>query len=110
MADRIDIDRDGTTATLRVTGELELVQGDRLEAATQRMIGEVEHFVVDLSGVTFMDSSGLGALIAINQAVGEAGASVVLRQPTEAVTRILEMTATASAFTIQPTDEVPVSG
>lgn len=100
MNDGIHIGREGTTATLKVVGELELVQGDKLEASALRLLPETEHLTVDLSAVTFMDSSGLGALIAINQAADELGATVVLQDPPRSVVRVLEMTATADAFTI----------
>ena len=109
MVDRIDEATQGSTTTLTVAGVLELLQGDKLEAAARRLLPEVDRVVIDLSGVTFMDSSGLGALIAISQAAEERGTSLVLRSPPPAVTRIMEMTATESVFTIQPTEDVPLT-
>ncbi|HVE94726.1 MAG TPA: STAS domain-containing protein [Acidimicrobiales bacterium] len=107
MEDRIDVTRDGSTATVSVAGELELVQGDKLEAAVRRLLPDVERVVVDLNGVTFMDSSGLGALIALRQAADETGWRFALRGPTQAVTRVLELTSTISLFEIEAPESVP---
>lgn len=107
MEDRIDVSREGSCATVTVAGELELVQGDKLEAAVRRLLADVERVVVDLNGVTFMDSSGLGALIAVRQAAEEAGSGFALRSPTQAVTRVLELTSTASIFEVEAPEVAP---
>lgn len=99
--DRIEITRHGSSATVTVVGELELVQGDKLEAAALGLFGEVEQVVIDMSDVSFMDSSGLGALIVIGQAAEARGGSLVLQAPTPSVMKVLELTSTASIFTIE---------
>src|SRR4051812_16226385 len=56
-------DRDGR-ATLVVAGEIDLVTAPFLRDELAAVIGDAgSTTVVDLSGVTFIDSSGLGALI-----------------------------------------------
>ena len=107
MEDRIDVARDASSATVSVAGELELVQGDRLEAAVRRLLPEVERVVIDLNGVTFLDSSGLGALIALRQAAEETGTRLALRSPTQAVTRVLELTSTTSIFEVEAPEVTP---
>lgn len=44
---------------------------------------------VDLAGVTFMDSRGLGALIAANERAREGAAAIRLHAPSDAVRRLL---------------------
>ncbi len=44
---------------------------------------------VDLSAVTFMDSRGLGALIAANERAREGAAAIRLHAPSDAVRRLL---------------------
>lgn len=107
MDDRIDVTRDGSCAIVSIAGELELVQGDKLEAAVRRLLPDVERVVVDLNGVTFMDSSGLGALIALRQAAEETGSEFALRGPTQAVTSVLELTSTASLFEVEAPESTP---
>ncbi|GAB3430665.1 STAS domain-containing protein [Flindersiella endophytica] len=49
--------------------------------------------VVDLSGLTYMDSSGLGALLAAYRRATQLGCQPVLAAPTAPVARLLDMTA-----------------
>lgn len=46
---------------------------------------------IDLSGVTFMDSRGLGALLAANERSREGAAPIRIHRPSEAVRRLLEV-------------------
>lgn len=46
---------------------------------------------VDLSAVTFMDSRGLGALIAANERAREGAAGIRLYSPSDAVRRLLNI-------------------
>ena len=48
--------------------------------------------VVDMSGVTFCDSSGLGALLDVRRAAGDAGVAMVLRAVSRQVARLLDLT------------------
>lgn len=109
VTDHIHHAQNGSIATFTVVGELALTQGDKLEAAARRVLPDCEQVAVDLSMVTFMDSSGLGALIAINQAAAEQGTTLVLQSPPASVMRIMDMTATTSVFTIHPSG-VPAVG
>ena len=54
-----------TVAVLRCRGRLNMVAADRLNIALNRLLEAGRHrIVVDLAGVSFIDSSCLGALIA----------------------------------------------
>ncbi len=48
--------------------------------------------VVDLSGVSFVDSSGLGALVACLKTARQAGGDLRIAAPTEQVTMVLGLT------------------
>ena len=48
--------------------------------------------VIDLGQVSFCDSSGLGALLDVRRAAGEAGVAVSLRSVPPALDRLLELT------------------
>jgi anti-anti-sigma factor len=91
---------------VRLTGELDMAGVDRFErllTADQR--SEAGTFVVDLRGLTFIDSSGLRALIMADQNVrAEGGRFVVVRGP-ERVNEVLEMTGVAQR--IELVDEPP---
>ena len=58
--------------------------------------------IVDLTFVTFMDSMGIGALVAGYNAAREVGARFVLRNPSEFVHRQLRVTGLAEMFGLSP--------
>ncbi|MFI6476098.1 MULTISPECIES: STAS domain-containing protein [unclassified Streptomyces] len=65
MALRVDEAEQGTWTVLRVSGELDLVTAPRLRRQVHEAVAEGRRDVVlDLSGVQFCDSSGVGVLIA----------------------------------------------
>ena len=57
--------------------------------------------VVDLSGVTFIDSAGLHGLLRAQEAGRERGDGMILRHPSEAVRRVLERTNMIDVFTVE---------
>jgi anti-sigma B factor antagonist len=83
-----------TTLTVRLSGELDLaahpVVAEQVTAAPVEQAG-VERVVVDLGGVKFYDSSGLGALLDIRRTAGKLGTALVLRSPSASVARVLDI-------------------
>jgi anti-anti-sigma factor len=88
------------TPMVEITGELDLSSGDELEALVGPMLTRGAEVGILSRGVTFADSSGLGALLALLQRADEAGASLVLVDPSPSVRRVLEITATTELFRI----------
>lgn len=81
-------------AIVTVRGELDPHTALGLES-TLRDVGanqEVRRLVVDLSGVGFIDSSGLRVLLAAHADQQADGGRLVLRAPSDGVRRLLEMT------------------
>jgi anti-sigma B factor antagonist len=93
-------DRDGFR-TLTVTGEIDLATATRLEAELDAVIAEAHSPAdVDLSGVTFIDSSGLHALIRAQKHVTGTEVRLVLVNPSRACRQVLEVTNTTELFDI----------
>lgn len=85
--------RENGVTELGVTGRLNVVTAARVREAIQTAVNDNRGKVaVDLSGVVFLDSSGLGALIAGLKAAREAGGDVRLVRPTEQVALVLDLT------------------
>ena len=61
-----------------------------------------EALVIDMSEVTFMDSSGLRVLIDLNRRAGEAGVALVVRAPSRAVARIIEISGLSETIEVTP--------
>jgi anti-anti-sigma factor len=84
---------DGKTV-FKVDGVLDLQSKTDLLAACHPVLDrpETSGLILDLGSVSFMDSSGLGALIELNNEAIKTGRSFAIRDPSKGVARILEIT------------------
>ncbi|HSD22903.1 MAG TPA: STAS domain-containing protein [Solirubrobacterales bacterium] len=98
----------GGVRLLRLEGELDMAGVDRFERLLPggRTPG-TSTFVVDLRGLTFIDSSGLRALIMADQRVREEGGRFIVVRGPDRVNEVLEMTGVAQR--IELVDEPPSS-
>jgi anti-sigma B factor antagonist len=80
----------GETAVLAITGEVDMASAPGLRDQLQRL--GARNVVIDLSGVTFIDSTGLGVLVTALKRAREAGGQLTLRSPTRATRRVLDIT------------------
>lgn len=83
---------DGYTV-LALQGKLNLVAASPLKARIDELVREGRsRIIVDLAGVGFVDSSGLGALIGGLKAARQAGGDVRIAGPGEQVRAVLRLT------------------
>lgn len=67
----------GPYTVLAVTGEVDVDTAPALRDTALAMLNRgADHLVIDLRGVTFMDSTGLGSLLRMHHRAGLLGASV----------------------------------
>lgn len=88
-----DIDQEDGASRLTLRGELDISSAPALEEA----LGKVEAkqpavLVVDLRGLTFMDSTGLRTLVSADQRARDGGRSLRIVRGPEAVDRIFNVT------------------
>jgi anti-sigma B factor antagonist len=81
-----------------VRGEIDMDNTGQLVDAIEMVAGTA---VVDLSGVTFIDSTGLQGLLRAQKAARQRGDDLILRHPSKAVRRVLEMTGLIERFTAE---------
>ncbi len=62
---KLQVSKEGDSATVTCTGRLTLGAAANFKSHVKPLVKESRHVVVDLSGVTYMDSSGLGAIVGI---------------------------------------------
>lgn len=73
---------DGQTGTLGLTGELDIATVPRVEQAIDALLSAgVESVTIDLSGVGFVDSSGLRLFIVLDQRASADGWTLALTRP-----------------------------
>ncbi len=101
----IQRDIDDATSVVSVEGELDLSTAPRLKwMLVDSLQAGRKHQVVDLSSATFMDSTALGVLVAVNRTLGE-GSRLVIVCSRPNVLKIFELSGMEGVFTILPTLE-----
>jgi anti-sigma B factor antagonist len=99
---RIDSDVSDDVITMVVRGELDLATADEFRIAGEQALSESAGSIrVELSEVTFMDSTGLGALIHLRNRAKPR--PVILANPQSQVVRVLEITGLLPVFAIEST-------
>ena len=102
---------DGSVTVLTVTGDLVIGDAESSFKKTVTRLLEEGHtrLLVDLSGVGFLDSSGLGALVrALTQSQKEGGQTKLLHAGPQ-IRKLLQMTKLDSVFEIHDDMEAAVS-
>ena len=87
---------------VRATGELDVSSAGRLRSfltdVASRTDGDV---IVDMSGVSFTDSAGLGVLVGVYKRVAANDARLVLRHPGTHVRRVLSISGLDQVFVVE---------
>ena len=94
----------GPQTTISLAGELDPATAPELDARLTALAADpaVTSVVIDLSQISFLDSSGLRVLVAGNEALRGRSADLILRGPTANVRRILEVTGLTDLVTVEP--------
>lgn len=97
---------EGGSFLVRVAGELDRSNADLLASCvTEAEATSAPRIVLDLSRLTFMDSSGLRVLLgAAARSDGRAG-RLSLVGPTRGVRRVIELTGTAARLPLSDTED-----
>ena len=102
--------RDGGVTVVRPEGRLDLLSAAELKRLLVEEVGAGQNrLVVDLMGVTFIDSSGLGALIGGLKATRTAGGNLRLARAGEQALTILELTTLDRVLRPYPTVEAALA-
>ena len=84
--------RAGDVHTIRLAGELDLATADDVEKELERVEAtDAESIVVDLSGLTFMDSTGVRLVVSAHTRSRAAGQRLTLLRGQAAVQRVMEL-------------------
>ena len=99
---RIDTRREGDRVVVAPTGEIDLATSGQLHAALTEAFGSVEDVDLDLTDVTFIDSTGLRALLLAHQTAQEKGWMFTVSGANSAAKRLLELTGVAEVVRQPP--------
>ncbi|MFI9638933.1 STAS domain-containing protein [Micromonospora sp. NPDC051925] len=103
-------ERDGGGVCLRLGGELDLSAAGALNAEIDRLAADGErHVLLDLTELTFCDSTGIAAFVRGDNLVAAHGGWLRLFGATGRVDRILQITGLADVLRYQPDTADPQS-
>lgn len=107
MALSIMSERHGRIMVTRLIGEFDqqsaaLVR-DTLEHAI--LVELIDHLVLNLSGLTFMDSTGIGVLIGRYKQMTQRGGRIVVCGLSPTITRLFELSGLSKIITIAASEE-----
>ena len=88
----IETRADGDVTVVALSGEFDLAGVERFEIALGRLESGPGAVLVDLSGLDFMDSSGLRALVMADQRAKQAGRRLAIVPGPPVVRRVFEIT------------------
>jgi stage II sporulation protein AA (anti-sigma F factor antagonist) len=95
-------DRDGDVPVLRLNGELDRLTVDVVDAAVRELAAETTTtLVLDVRNLEFIDSAGLRTLSRAHNLLAERGHSLVVRDPSPAIRRLIELVGLLDILTIE---------
>lgn len=97
----IAIQRAPDEVTLCLAGEIDVFTVVKLSATVNDVLGEQpQRILLDMSGVTFCDSQGLGTLVVLSRKAQHARSVLTLVNVGEFLMRVLDITGLRSALMI----------
>ncbi len=92
---------DGTSATLSITGEVDVANSPELREALYALIDQgITNVSIDVAGMEFIDSSGLGVFVSALKRIRERSGDLILRSLQPATRRVFDVTGLTKVFTI----------
>jgi len=94
--------------TVSVGGELDLYSAPQLRAELEALAIEPAEVVLDLGGVTFVDSTALGAILASARILREAGGGLALAAADDGTRKLLALVGVDRVLPVYETSEQAV--
>jgi len=96
----------GGASAIALTGELDLESGPRFSEEVELAVWDTRGaFVLDLSGLTFLDSSGLHALLRARAFLGREDRPLILVCPPGPARRVLDLASVLDTFVVYASAE-----
>jgi len=93
---------DGSKYVISVNGEVDIYSAPSFKESLYQSINDVtQDIVLDCSGLTYIDSMGLGILVGVLKRVREKGCNMIIRNPRSTVRKLFKITGLDKAFVIE---------
>lgn len=93
-----EVIREGDHIIVKCFGRLVAGQGDEFYAAVKEVLPDTTHLVLDLTGLTYLDSAGLGTLARLYVTARSSGTEMRLINLGKQVRQVLKLTHLLSVF------------
>ena len=97
---KISVSNEGAEYTFIVEGRLDTNTSPELEAKINEVIGDAKKLIIDLQNLDYISSAGLRVLLGATQVMEDKG-EMVVRNVTEAVKEIFDLTGFNNVFKIE---------
>jgi len=98
----ITVHRTTDEVVLSLAGEIDMLTAARLSGTVNELLSDAPpRIVLDLGGVTFCDSQGLGTLVVLSRKASHAQSLLVLTNVGDFLIRVLDITGLRSALMIR---------
>ncbi|MDS1270100.1 STAS domain-containing protein [Lipingzhangella sp. LS1_29] len=95
---------ENNSVIVMVEGELDIATADDLQGTIETAVNvHGPWLIIDLSGLEFMDSSGLNAVISAYRTVSEKGGGLALAAPNDRVNKVLRLVGLHRQVAVHPT-------
>ncbi len=107
---RVDSRQDGSNlAVVEVVGEIDMTNGDRLEAALVAALSTAVTVEVDLGGVSFLDSTAINTLVRMHNRAVAGGRRLVVTRLQPFARDIFEITGLLTLLQVRAASEGAVA-
>jgi anti-anti-sigma factor len=99
------VTRRGSTVQVALCGELDLATAAALRSCLVPLVKQdppPERLVLDLSDLTFLDASGISALLTVQRLFAARGGELVLRSPSRLVRRVVKVLDLEQVLPVEP--------
>lgn len=97
----LEVTERGSWAVLAVAGEVDVATVPRLREQLHSLVAQGQHhIVVDLEGVDFLDSTGLGVLVGALKRVRTNGGDLALVCTQSRIRKVFEVTGLTKVFSL----------
>jgi anti-anti-sigma factor len=105
----LDEQRADDSLTLALSGELDISTADQLQDAAARLCapGQARELTLDLRRLTFVDSSGLAAVLFVSRLCERSGCQLSLIRGPQSVQHVFELTGLTELLSFRAGGDVP---
>lgn len=105
--EKVEITAEGEVLTVRLTGELDHHVAAEIRADIDEALYSLlpKKLILELSGIDFMDSSGLGLILGRYAKASEIGCLLVVKNPTPRIKRLIEISGMSGTIPVEAKEE-----